>query len=140
MRRRGFLKKLPIAAGSSFMLNNLPLNALAKSGPLHRLAASSNNDKVLILIQLHGGNDGLNTVTDNFDTGFPVFTSGTWTHLNGAASGSDLARTGLICPQYLPAALPLNITKAFSHIFIRIYNIVTLYINNINCSVKALQY
>ena len=62
MRRRGFLKKLPIAAGSSFMLNNLPLNALAESGPLHRLAAASDNDKVLILIQLHGGNDGLNAV------------------------------------------------------------------------------
>ncbi|MCK5700711.1 MAG: hypothetical protein KAI29_06145, partial [Cyclobacteriaceae bacterium] len=62
MRRRGFLKKLPIAAGSSFMLNSLPLSAFAKSAPMHRLAASSDNDKVLILIQLHGGNDGLNTV------------------------------------------------------------------------------
>jgi len=62
MRRRGFLKKLPIAAGSSFMLNNLPLSAMAKSAALHRLAAASDNDKVLILIQLHGGNDGLNTV------------------------------------------------------------------------------
>lgn len=29
---------------------------------MHRLAASSQNDKVLILIQLHGGNDGLNTL------------------------------------------------------------------------------
>ncbi|NJN25293.1 MAG: DUF1501 domain-containing protein [Cyclobacteriaceae bacterium] len=62
MRRRGFLKKLPLAAGSSFMLNSLPLSALAQAAPLHRLAASSNNDRVLILIQLHGGNDGLNTV------------------------------------------------------------------------------
>lgn len=62
MRRRGFLKKLPIAAGSSFMLNNLALSTIARSAPLHRLAAASNNDKVLILIQLHGGNDGLNTV------------------------------------------------------------------------------
>jgi uncharacterized protein (DUF1501 family) len=62
MRRRGFIKKLPIAAGASFMLNNIPLSTLARSAPLHRLAASSANDKVLILIQLHGGNDGLNTV------------------------------------------------------------------------------
>ena len=62
MRRRGFLKKLPIAAGSSFMLNSLPISAFAKSAPLHRLAATSDNDKVLILIQLHGGNDGLNSV------------------------------------------------------------------------------
>ncbi len=62
MRRRGFLKKLPMAAGASFMLNNLPLSTFAKSSPFQRLAATSNNDKVLILIQLHGGNDGLNTV------------------------------------------------------------------------------
>lgn len=62
MRRRGFLKKLPLVAGSSFMMNNLPLNALSQSAPLHRLAATSDNDRVLILIQLHGGNDGLNTV------------------------------------------------------------------------------
>jgi uncharacterized protein (DUF1501 family) len=62
MRRRGFLRKLPLVAGSPFLLNSLPLSALAKSAPLYRLAASSNNDKVLILIQLHGGNDGLNTV------------------------------------------------------------------------------
>lgn len=62
MRRRGFLKKLPIAAGSSFMLNSLPISAFSKTAPLYRLAASSDNDKVLILIQLHGGNDGLNTV------------------------------------------------------------------------------
>ena len=51
-----------MVAGSSFMLNNLPLNTLAQTSPLARLAASSQNDKVLILIQLHGGNDGLNTI------------------------------------------------------------------------------
>ena len=62
MRRRGFLKTLPIVAGTPFLLNSLPLSALAKSAPLYRLAASSDNDRVLILIQLHGGNDGLNTV------------------------------------------------------------------------------
>lgn len=44
------------------MLNSLPLSSMAKSSALHRLAATSDNDKVLILIQLHGGNDGLNTV------------------------------------------------------------------------------
>jgi uncharacterized protein (DUF1501 family) len=62
MKRRGFLTKLPIVAGAPFMLNSIPLNTLAKSAPLHRLAASSDNDRVLILIQLHGGNDGLNTI------------------------------------------------------------------------------
>lgn len=62
MKRRGFLSKLPYVAGAPFMLNSIPLSTLAKTAPLHRLAASSNNDRVLILIQLHGGNDGLNTI------------------------------------------------------------------------------
>ncbi len=62
MKRRNFLKKIPIAAGAPIMLNSIPLSALARSAPLHRLAASSDNDRVLVLIQLHGGNDGLNTV------------------------------------------------------------------------------
>jgi len=62
MKRRNFLKKIPLAAGAPIMLNSIPLNTLARTAPLHRLAASSNNDRVLVLIQLHGGNDGLNTV------------------------------------------------------------------------------
>ena len=44
------------------MLNHIPLNALAKTAPLYRLASTSDNDRVLVLIQLHGGNDGLNTI------------------------------------------------------------------------------
>lgn len=60
MRRRGFLKKIPIAA-APFVLNGIPVGVLAK-GQLQQVAASSTNDKVLVLIQLHGGNDGLNAV------------------------------------------------------------------------------
>lgn len=44
-----------------FVLNGLPLQTFAKNSDLQRLAADSTNDKVLVLIQLHGGNDGLNT-------------------------------------------------------------------------------
>ncbi len=61
MRRRGFLKKVPLAASAPFVLNGIPLGVLAK-GQLQQVAASSTNDKVLVLIQLHGGNDGLNAV------------------------------------------------------------------------------
>jgi len=62
MRRRSFIKRLPLLASSPFVLNNIPLHVLAKNGHLQRLAATSANDKVLVLIQLHGGNDGLNTL------------------------------------------------------------------------------
>lgn len=62
MRRRGFIKKLSAATGSAFVINQIPFSTLSKAAPLHQLAATSANDRVLILIQLHGGNDGLNTL------------------------------------------------------------------------------
>ncbi len=62
MKRRGFLKKLSISGAAPFMLNGIPLSVLGQ-GSLHQIAASgADNDKVLVLIQLHGGNDGLNTI------------------------------------------------------------------------------
>ena len=62
MKRRGFIRKLPLIAGAPFVLNNIPITAMAKYAPLQRLAATSSNDRILVLIQLHGGNDGLNAV------------------------------------------------------------------------------
>ncbi len=62
MQRRRFLKNLSYAAGSTFVLNNLPFSTVSSAAPLSQLAATSTNDRVLVLIQLHGGNDGLNTI------------------------------------------------------------------------------
>jgi uncharacterized protein (DUF1501 family) len=62
MKRRSFLKNVSLATGGGLMLNGLPLSLMARSGELQRLAASADNDKVLVIIQLHGGNDGLNTI------------------------------------------------------------------------------
>ncbi len=60
--RRSFLSTLGIGAlGSGLMLGGIPVNAMARTKFLNRLVASNNN-RVLILIQLGGGNDGLNTV------------------------------------------------------------------------------
>ncbi len=60
MNRRSFLKKIPIAASAPIILNGLPLNALARGSALYKMAAESDNDRIIVLIQLHGGNDGLN--------------------------------------------------------------------------------
>jgi uncharacterized protein (DUF1501 family) len=62
MERRSFIKKGALWSAGTFMLNQIPVNLLAGSQQLQWLAATANTDRVLVLIQLHGGNDGLNTV------------------------------------------------------------------------------
>ena len=63
MKRRSFLKYSGVAAAwSSFQLNGFSINPAPKLPFLQALAAGGNpNDRVLVLIQLNGGNDGLNT-------------------------------------------------------------------------------
>ena len=61
MKRRDFLKGIPVVA-APFLLNGIPINLMAQNSTLSKLAADSNNDRVLVLIQMHGGNDGLNTL------------------------------------------------------------------------------
>jgi uncharacterized protein (DUF1501 family) len=69
MKRRNFLKKLPLVAGIPFAIGGIPLKALG-ANPLSRLARLSNNGRVLIILQLHGGNDGLNMLipVEQYDT------------------------------------------------------------------------
>jgi len=61
MKRRDFLKKSALFSGA-FALNNIPVQTMAKSNFLNQMAMTSDNDKVLVIVQLHGGNDGLNTL------------------------------------------------------------------------------
>ncbi len=61
MKRREFLKRIPVAASVPLMINGIPLSVLGK-GALQQVAATADNDRVLVIIQLHGGNDGLNTL------------------------------------------------------------------------------
>ncbi len=60
MKRRDFLKAAPVAVLPAF-LNGLSVKAFGAS-PLMAALAGANNDHVLVLIQMVGGNDGLNTV------------------------------------------------------------------------------
>jgi uncharacterized protein (DUF1501 family) len=69
MKRRSFLKKIPLAVGIPFAIGGIPLKAMG-ANPLSRLARLSNNGRVLIILQMHGGNDGLNTLipVEQYDT------------------------------------------------------------------------
>ncbi len=48
------------------MLNGLPVSAIADNPLIQFLGKAGNEDRVLVMIQLNGGNDGLNTA-DLFD-------------------------------------------------------------------------
>ncbi|MBL0743800.1 DUF1501 domain-containing protein [Chryseolinea lacunae] len=58
--RRDFLKKFPLAMSIPFAIGGIPIRVLGESTSLARMAAASGNDRVLIILQMHGGNDGLN--------------------------------------------------------------------------------
>lgn len=63
MKRRTFLRNTGIAAAwASFQHNGFAVNTMAQVPFLRALAEGGNpQDRVLVLIQLNGGNDGLNT-------------------------------------------------------------------------------
>ncbi|MEL6560229.1 MAG: DUF1501 domain-containing protein [Bacteroidota bacterium] len=61
MKRRKFVKNLSTAAATPIALNGLPIRILGSDNVLNRMAANSSNNRVLIILQLIGGNDALNT-------------------------------------------------------------------------------
>ena len=62
MKRRKFLKTAAPVVTLPALLNGLSFKAFAGSPLMHALTNSTLTDHVLVLIQLNGGNDGLNTV------------------------------------------------------------------------------
>ena len=66
--RRSFLRNVGLAGTMSMMLGKFPLTAMSNS-PLTYALSNTNSDRVLVLIRLKGGNDGLNTIIPLFDYG-----------------------------------------------------------------------
>src|SRR5690554_7730106 len=63
MNRRDFTRLTALmGSGMLVKLNGMPLHAFQGNGYLEHIAKNSLNDRVLILIELYGGNDGLNMV------------------------------------------------------------------------------
>lgn len=59
--RKDFLMTGAMAAGFQFLLGNTPVKAFG-SHPILSMLRTIETERVLVLIQLNGGNDGLNTV------------------------------------------------------------------------------
>lgn len=59
--RRSFLQALGLVGGGTIMLGGTPISA-SKASPLAMALSQSETNRILVLIRLKGGNDGLNTV------------------------------------------------------------------------------
>lgn len=64
--RRGFLQTLGLAGAGTLMLSKIPVQA-ANASPLGAALSALENDRILVIIRLKGGNDGLNTVIPFYD-------------------------------------------------------------------------
>lgn len=59
--RRSFLRDLGLIGSGSMLLANTPITALGAS-PFSQALSNANTDRILVLIRLKGGNDGLNMI------------------------------------------------------------------------------
>lgn len=66
--RRSFLQSLGITSGGSILLGSLPVSAMLTS-PLAFALSEGESDRILVMIRLKGGNDGLNTIIPLADYG-----------------------------------------------------------------------
>ncbi|MBT8262043.1 MAG: DUF1501 domain-containing protein [Bacteroidia bacterium] len=64
--RRSFIQALGLVGGGSIMLGNAAVTA-SKPSPLSVALAESENDRIMVIIRLKGGNDGLNTIVPVYD-------------------------------------------------------------------------
>lgn len=66
--RRDFIKNLGMISAGTLAFSSIPLSSLLAS-PAVQAALSGSGDRVLVIIRLKGGNDGLNTFVPVFDYG-----------------------------------------------------------------------
>ena len=61
MKRRNFLKNIGCLSATPLLLNGLPVNPFATTSMLPLLTCQGIDERILVIIFLKGGNDGINT-------------------------------------------------------------------------------
>lgn len=64
--RRSFLQALGLSGAGTMMLGGMPLSA-SSSTKLAAAISDSESDRILVIVRLKGGNDGLNTIVPIYD-------------------------------------------------------------------------
>jgi uncharacterized protein (DUF1501 family) len=64
--RRSFIQALGLVGGGSILMGQQAVSA-AQATPLTVALSESQNDNILVIIRLNGGNDGLNTIVPVYD-------------------------------------------------------------------------
>jgi uncharacterized protein (DUF1501 family) len=103
MKRRSFIRQLAAGSAAGLTLGGVPVNLLAGNPMFKQAAAASVNDKVLVFIQLHGGNDGLNTLIPisqysayyNLRPNIAIKHTGTRSYIEVDPDVEEAARVGL---------------------------------------------
>lgn len=69
MKRRNFIKNILPLTAAPFALNGVPIRAMSQGLMLQSFDCDQINDRAVVIVQLHGGNDGLNTIipVDQYD-------------------------------------------------------------------------
>ena len=70
MKRRNFIRLSASGSAGAFMLNGHVVSAFSETALLSQIPEDVLNDRCLVMVQLRGGNDGLNTIIplNQYDT------------------------------------------------------------------------
>lgn len=103
MNRRNFIRKASMTGAGAIMLGGIPVKAMTRNQMFKYAAAAGDGDNVLVFIQLHGGNDALNTVVPisqyvdyyNLRPNLAIPESGTRSFINADTTVAEELQVGL---------------------------------------------